>query len=67
VEILVRELKGRVAVKLADGEKGLSVAELAEIGVCRISVGPSLWVEAMKAVKRGAERILTGGQLWSGN
>jgi 2-methylisocitrate lyase-like PEP mutase family enzyme len=67
VEILVRELKGRVAVKLADGEEGLSVRELAEIGVCRISVGPSLWAEAMKAVKRGAERILTGGQLWPGN
>jgi 2-methylisocitrate lyase-like PEP mutase family enzyme len=67
VEALVKELNGRIAVKLADGETGLSVRELAEIGVCRISVGPSLWVEAMNAVKRGAERILKGGQLWSGN
>jgi 2-methylisocitrate lyase-like PEP mutase family enzyme len=67
VEVLVKELDGRVAVKLADGEKGLSARELAQIGICRISVGPSLWVEAMRAVKKGAERILRGGQLWSGN
>ncbi|KAF8068933.1 phosphoenolpyruvate phosphomutase-domain-containing protein [Lyophyllum atratum] len=66
VEILVRELNGRVAVKLAEDEKGLSVNDLAAIGVCRISVGPSLWKEAMNAVKKSAERILNGGQLWAG-
>ncbi|KAF5379187.1 hypothetical protein D9615_005988 [Tricholomella constricta] len=66
VERLVRELNGKVAVKLAGDEKGLSVKETAEIGVCRISVGPSLWFEAMNAVKRSAARILGGGQLWAG-
>jgi 2-methylisocitrate lyase-like PEP mutase family enzyme len=67
VETFVKELDGRVAVKLADGEMGLPVRELADLGVCRISVGPSLWMEAMNAVKKGAERILNGGQMWPGN
>jgi 2-methylisocitrate lyase-like PEP mutase family enzyme len=67
VEVLVKELGGMVAVKLSDRVDGLSVRDLAEIGVCRVSVGPSLWTEAMKAVKKGAERVLRGGQLWSGD
>lgn len=66
VEILVKKLGGRVAVKLADDENALSVNDLAAIGVCRISVGPSLWREAMNAVNKGAERILNGGRLWAG-
>jgi len=66
VEVLMTELDGRLAVKLADDENGLSVKELAAIGVCRISVGPSLRREAMNAVKKGAGRILNGGQLWGG-
>ncbi|RGP62822.1 hypothetical protein FSPOR_9013 [Fusarium sporotrichioides] len=64
VEILVKELDGRVAVKLAHKTKdALSTKDLAEIGVARISVGPSLFLLAQEAAKQAAERILAGCNL----
>lgn len=63
VERLVKELDGRVAVKLSDAEDGLTTGELAKIGVARISVGPSLFLVANKAIKEAAQRILGGGSL----
>ncbi|KAJ6593374.1 phosphoenolpyruvate phosphomutase-domain-containing protein [Mycena capillaripes] len=63
VETFVREFRGNLAVKLSDAEDGLSVKELAAMGVARISVGPSLWIMATKAFKAGAGRILSGGRL----
>ncbi|KAF4995189.1 hypothetical protein FGRMN_5327 [Fusarium graminum] len=64
VEALVRELDGRVAVKLWHKVEGaLSTRELADIGVARISVGPSLFLLAQEAAKLAAERILSGGSL----
>ncbi|KAM5344894.1 hypothetical protein ACJ41O_010756 [Fusarium nematophilum] len=64
VETLVRELDGRVAVKLAHKTEGtLSTAELAEIGVARVSVGPSLFLVAQSAVRQAAADILSGGKL----
>ncbi|KAF4992131.1 hypothetical protein FDECE_13802 [Fusarium decemcellulare] len=64
VETLVRELDGRVAVKLAHRTPdALSTAELARIGVARISVGPSLYILAQGAVKEAAASILGGGNL----
>ncbi|KAH7014624.1 phosphoenolpyruvate phosphomutase-domain-containing protein [Microdochium trichocladiopsis] len=62
VQTLVKELGGRVAVML--GAKGrLSVKELADIGVARISVGPSLSFLSPGDVKGVAMRILGGGAL----
>lgn len=58
VKTLVKELDGRVAVLLSAGGGKVSVAEWKEIGVCRISVGPTLWRESMAAVKKAAEKIL---------
>ncbi|ROT39029.1 Phosphoenolpyruvate/pyruvate domain-containing protein [Sodiomyces alkalinus F11] len=63
VERLVRELDGRVAVKLGGGSGALTTEELGELGVARISVGPSLFLVAMKAVRDAAGAILTGGGL----
>lgn len=64
VETLVEALSGRVAVKLAHGTPGaLSTAELAKIGVARISVGPSLYLVAQNAIKSAAANILAGGGL----
>jgi 2-methylisocitrate lyase-like PEP mutase family enzyme len=64
VETLVKELDGRVAVKLAHKtEDALSTKDLANIGVARISVGPSLFLLAQEAAKQAAERILAGGNL----
>ncbi|KAI0437880.1 phosphoenolpyruvate phosphomutase-domain-containing protein [Xylaria telfairii] len=63
VRTLVRELGGRLAVKLATGPDKLSVKELADMGVARISVGPSLYLAANKTVRDAAERIVGGGRL----
>ncbi|OBT77827.1 hypothetical protein VF21_03236 [Pseudogymnoascus sp. 05NY08] len=58
VKTLVKELDGRVAVLLSGGGGKVTVAEWKEIGVCRISVGPTLWRESMAALKKAAEKIL---------
>ncbi|KAI0858874.1 phosphoenolpyruvate phosphomutase-domain-containing protein [Xylaria cubensis] len=63
VRTLAKEFGGRLAVKLAVGENALSVRELADIGVARISVGPSLYQAAVKTVREAAERIVGGGRL----
>ncbi|OAA71465.1 C6 transcription factor [Cordyceps fumosorosea ARSEF 2679] len=63
VKTLVAELDGRVAVLLSRREGAHSTAELAKIGVARISIGPSLYLAAMNAVKTGAAKILAGGGL----
>lgn len=61
VKTLVKELDGKVAVLLTTRDGGHSTAELAEIGVARISIGPSLYLAAMNAIKTGAAQILGGG------
>jgi 2-methylisocitrate lyase-like PEP mutase family enzyme len=64
IQLLVKEFDGRLAVKLADGRDGLSVKELTELGVCRVSMGAGLYSDDMDALRKKAERILKGGQLW---
>lgn len=63
IETLVKELNGRVAVKLGQGNGALSTADLGSKGVARISVGPSLFRIGMEAVKKSALDILQGGNL----
>ncbi|CAG9985021.1 unnamed protein product [Clonostachys byssicola] len=63
VSTLVQKLGGRVAVKASMKPDALSTAELAEKGVARISVGPSLHAIAMQAVKKAASELLAGGKL----
>lgn len=63
VERLVKELDGRVAVIMGPVPGLLTVAELAEIGVARVSVGPSLYRIAMEAIKEAAGKLLGGGGL----
>ncbi|KAF7513370.1 hypothetical protein GJ744_009791 [Endocarpon pusillum] len=58
---IVRALDGRVSVKLKLGEQDLTVRELAEIGVARISCGPELWRKAMTAFEQEMNAILGSG------
>ncbi|KAF9215309.1 hypothetical protein CPC16_008785 [Podila verticillata] len=58
VKKLVAALDGRLNVILRVAEGFLTVAELREIGVARISVGPGLYFAAMKAYKDAAEKLL---------
>ncbi|PNH56317.1 hypothetical protein VD0003_g1380 [Verticillium dahliae] len=61
VEVLVKELGGRVSVKLGEKDDSLTTKQLGEMGVARISVGPSLYSIAMRAVAEAARNILSGG------
>ncbi|KAH7357104.1 phosphoenolpyruvate phosphomutase-domain-containing protein [Rhexocercosporidium sp. MPI-PUGE-AT-0058] len=65
IKTLVNAFQGRLAVKLGDGKDDLSVKELADLGLCRISIGPSLLKTDTDGFRRGATRILHGGKLWS--
>lgn len=53
---LVDVLGGRLNVIACDG--GLTIQELSDIGVARISVGPRLWGAANAAVEREAAKLL---------
>lgn len=60
IGVLVRELGGMVNVKMNLREGFLSVAEIRELGVARISVGPELFKTAMKAFEEQAKMLLAG-------
>ncbi|PSN62045.1 Phosphoenolpyruvate/pyruvate domain-containing protein [Corynespora cassiicola Philippines] len=56
-----KELEGRLNVSLQVVRPGgLTVGELREIGVARISLGPQVMVKAMEGVKREMEAIVSG-------
>ncbi|KAJ3129058.1 hypothetical protein HK098_002650 [Nowakowskiella sp. JEL0407] len=64
VKVLVKAFSGKLNVKLSGKSDGLSVKELAEIGVCRISVGAEIMRKAMSAIVATTSKILDGGQLF---
>jgi 2-methylisocitrate lyase-like PEP mutase family enzyme len=56
-----KALEGRLNVLLITIQPdGLSVKEIGEVGVCRISVGPQLMLKTMGALAEEAEAILKG-------
>ncbi|KEF59800.1 uncharacterized protein A1O9_04648 [Exophiala aquamarina CBS 119918] len=59
VQTMVNEFDGRLNVMLVMQPHGLGVAQLRELGVARISVGPQIQMKAMEAFAREAEKILT--------
>lgn len=63
LEVLIKELNGRVAVLFSAYPGVKSTNELADLGVARVSIGPGLFRIAMGAVKAAAENLLTGGNL----
>lgn len=58
---LCHAFKGRLNVIARLDSDGLSVRELAEIGVARISIGPALWRHAMDSFRQNAESYLNQG------
>lgn len=63
VKTLVEQLDGKVAVKTAHKPGSLSTKEIGELGVARISFGPSLFIIAMEAAKNAARGVLEGGNI----
>jgi 2-methylisocitrate lyase-like PEP mutase family enzyme len=58
VKVLVREFEGRVNVMMLLGEGFLGPQEIRQLGVARVSIGPGLWMFAMKAVKEQAKLLV---------
>ncbi|KAM0417081.1 hypothetical protein ACHAPT_012919 [Fusarium lateritium] len=56
---LVKAFDGRLNVLLKLSLDGLTTKELADIGVARISIGPTLQIRAMEKLRQEAEDILT--------
>lgn len=59
VERLVKEFGGRLNVLLKFADDGLSIAQLADIGVARISIGPTLQIRAMDYYGKEADKLLS--------
>lgn len=59
VEQLVKAFGGRLNVMLNLSDDGLAIEILAQMGVARISIGPTLQFIAMKALQNEAKRLLT--------
>jgi len=59
VETLIKEFDGRLSVMLKMNSNGLTVSQLKDIGVARISVGPQIQIMAMAAFAKEAEKILS--------
>jgi 2-methylisocitrate lyase-like PEP mutase family enzyme len=58
VETMVKEFDGRLNVLLSGKPDALTIPQIRELGVARISIGPTLQVEAMKALTLVAEKLL---------
>lgn len=59
VERMVKEFDGKLNVSMKLNPDGLNVAQLRDIGVARISVGPQIQFKAMETFAKEAEKILT--------
>lgn len=59
VEELVEEFGGKLNVSLKLTSDGLSIAQLAQIGVARISIGPALQRQAMNFYANEANKLLS--------
>jgi 2-methylisocitrate lyase-like PEP mutase family enzyme len=57
---LVRAFDGKLNIGFKRAPGRLTVKELTELGVARLSIGPTLQMAAMKALKAEAETILSG-------
>lgn len=58
VVTLIKEFGGRLNVSLKNVPGGLTIPELAQLGVARISMGPALQFAAMKAYGDAADGLL---------
>lgn len=59
VATMVKEFDGRLNVSMKSSSDALNVAQLSQIGVSRISIGPTLQFIAMDVYAKEAEKILT--------
>ncbi|KAI9339398.1 phosphoenolpyruvate phosphomutase-domain-containing protein [Obelidium mucronatum] len=64
IVLLVREFEGKLAMKLGDvGGENLTTAFLGELGLSRVSVGPTLMRVGVTAFQETASRLFSGGKL----
>jgi 2-methylisocitrate lyase-like PEP mutase family enzyme len=59
VQRLVKEFDGRLNILLSGKPDALTIPRLKELGVARISIGPTLQLKAMETLTQEAEKLLT--------
>jgi 2-methylisocitrate lyase-like PEP mutase family enzyme len=59
IETLCEALDGRLSIMMSLAPEALTLKELRDIGVSRVSVGPALQFKAMEAFKKAAEDMLS--------
>ncbi|KAN0102175.1 Phosphoenolpyruvate phosphomutase domain containing protein [Hyaloscypha variabilis] len=59
VKTMVKEFDGRLNVLLGGKPDALTIPQLRELGVARISIGPTLQIKAMKTLAQEAEKLLS--------
>lgn len=59
IQTMVREFDGRLNVLLSGKPDALTIPQLRELGVARISVGPTLQLKAMETLAQEAGKFLT--------
>ncbi|KAI9206751.1 phosphoenolpyruvate phosphomutase-domain-containing protein [Polychytrium aggregatum] len=60
---LSKAFEGRLSVKLGDPGETMSVQEMADLGVCRVSVGPSMMRKCVETFQKVAGELFAGGRL----
>ncbi|PQE32218.1 carboxyphosphonoenolpyruvate phosphonomutase protein [Rutstroemia sp. NJR-2017a WRK4] len=59
VRMMVKEFDGHLNVLLSGKPDALTIPQIRELGVGRISIGPALQVKVMKTLTQEAEKLLT--------
>jgi 2-methylisocitrate lyase-like PEP mutase family enzyme len=59
VRILVKEFDGRLNVGPSHKPDALTIPQIRELGVARISIGPTLLIKTMRMLQKEADKILT--------
>jgi 2-methylisocitrate lyase-like PEP mutase family enzyme len=59
VQTMVKEFDGRLNVLLSGKPDALTIPQIRELGVARISIGPTLQIKAMKTLAQEAEKLLS--------
>jgi 2-methylisocitrate lyase-like PEP mutase family enzyme len=59
IQIMVKQFHGCLNVLLSGKPDALTITQIRELGVARISIGPALQVKAMKTLTNEAEKLLT--------
>jgi 2-methylisocitrate lyase-like PEP mutase family enzyme len=59
VQMMVKQFDGHLSVLLSRNPDAMTIPQIRELGVARISIGPTLQIKVMKLLVQEAEKLLT--------